>query len=182
MPDYLISSGLPSYPANLPDKEVGMILPLYRAIHNLDNRLSVTSGNVQYSSAEMGQLAPFTGLIDANNKKIFAQATEVLTFGTVVNIYDVAGVVSARKADCALLYQAHGIVNSVSGAAIGAYCEILFIQGRTPAITGATLGTQYWLSTAGQVQAVKPIAPNIIQPVGYGLGTSGFYLNIESVR
>ena len=182
MPDYLISSGLPSHPAGLADRDVALVLPLYRAVNNLSNKVSAATGNVQLSTAELSQVAPFGGLIDAQNMRAVAQASEALVYGQLVNLYDVAGVVTARKADCALLRPAHGIVASLNGAAVGAYCEILFMRGRTAAVTGSTLGTQYWLSTAGQIQATKPVAPNLIQPVAIGLGNPGIYLNIESVR
>lgn len=182
MPEYLIQSGLSSYPAGLNDKDAALVLPLYRAVNNLSNKISAATGNVQLSSSELSQIAPFSGILDSRNMRVIAQASEALVYGQIVNLYDVAGVVTARKADCALLYEAHGLVASVTGAAVGEYCEILFMQGRTTAVSGSALGTQYWLSTAGQVQAVKPVAPNLIQPVAIGLGSAGVYLNIESVR
>lgn len=182
MPNYLISSGLPSHPAGLADRDVALVLPLYRAVNNLSNKVSAATGNVQLDPGELSQVAPFGGLLDAQVLRVVVKASEALVYGQLVNLYDVAGVVTARKADCALLRPAHGVVASGNGAAVGAYFEILFMRGRTAAVTGSTLGTQYWLSTAGQIQAAKPVAPNLIQPVAIGLGTSGIYLNIESVR
>ncbi len=39
MPEYFISSGLPSYPSGLSDKEAALVMPLYRAIGTLAQQL-----------------------------------------------------------------------------------------------------------------------------------------------
>ena len=178
MPEYLVTSGLPSYPAGLADKEASLVLPLYRAVNNLSQSMSALSGNVQYSVEEMQKASPVTKLVSDKRNSIFAKAHETMNFGTVVSIFSSAGVLTARKADHAVPRGAHGIVNNVNGVTVGNYCEILFMSGHTLGITGSVIGQPYWLSTGGQVQASKPTS-GIIQPVGWGLGTDGFYLNIE---
>ena len=55
----------------------------------------------------------------------------------------------------------------------------MFMQGRSQGVTGSTVGSAYYLNTAGTVTATKPTT-GMIQPVGWGLGTHGFYLNIEA--
>ena len=179
MPEYLLSSGLPSYPAGLNDKDAVLVLPVYRAINNLANKVSAVTGQQQFAPSELSLLRPFDVLSNARNNLVFAVATEALSFGMAVNIYDNAGVVSARKADRSLTRPAHGLVNSINGAAIGATCEIMFMQGRSQGVTGSVVGSAYYLNTAGTVTATKPTT-GMIQPVGWGLGTHGFYLNIEA--
>lgn len=178
MPDYLITSGLPSYPSGLSDKDTALVLPLYRAVNNLANKVSAVTGHQQLAASELTFVNPFDVLLNVRTNVVFAEATEVLSLGMAVNIYDNAGVVSVRKADRTLTRPAHGLVNSLNGAAIGDICEILFMQGRSQGVTGSTLGTPYYLATAGTVTATKPTT-GMVQAVGWGLGTSGFYLNVE---
>lgn len=179
MPEYLITSGLPSYPAGLTDKDAALVLPLYRSVNNLANKVSAITGQQQYAAAELPMLRPFDVLSNVRNNLVFAVATEALSFGMAVNIYDNAGTVSVRKADHSLSRPAHGLVNSINGATVGTTCEILFMQGRSQGVTGSVVGSPYYLNTAGTVTAVKP-SSGLIQPVGWGLGTHGFYLNVEA--
>ena len=179
MPEYLITSGLPSYPAALTDKEVSMVLPLYRAVNNLANKVSAITGHQQFTASDLASINPFDVLLNVRTNKVFAVATEALSYGMVVNIYDNAGTVSCRKADRATSKAAHGVVNNTAGATIGQVCEILFMEGRTQGISGSTLGTPYYLGNAGTVTSPKPTT-GFIQAVGWGLGSDGFYLNIEA--
>jgi hypothetical protein len=177
MPEYLVTSGLPTHPAGLTDKEASLVLPLYRAVNNVAQSVSVLSSNTQYSASEMAQASQVTKLVAAKRNKIFVRAFENMNYGTLVSIYDNAGVITARKADHAVPYGAHGVIDTPVGVVAGEYCEILFMAGHSFGITGTVVGQPYWLSTAGQVQATKP-GTGIVQPIGWGLGSSGFYLNI----
>lgn len=184
MPEYFISSGLPTYPSGLSDKEAALVLPLYRAIGTLAQQLSVLTGNVQYSSGEQSQIDQLTKLIAQRTQKISVQAGEALGYGALVTLSISGGKIVAFKADATDLNKpAHAVIDVVGGLTTGQFGEAIFLQGKTSGITGTTFGAPYWLSTAGQVQATKPEGPGVLtQYVGLGLGTAGFYADLEEPK
>jgi hypothetical protein len=184
MPEYFISSGLPSYPSGLSDKEAALVLPLYRAIGTLAQQISTLTGNVQYSGTEQGQIDQLTKLLAQRTQKIFVQAGETLGYGNLVTLSLASGKIVANKADATNLNKpAHAVIDTPGGIATNQFGEAIFLQGRTSGITGTTFGAPYWLSTAGQVQAVKPEGPGVLtQYVGLGLGTAGFYADLEEPK
>lgn len=184
MPEFSISSGLPSYPSGLSDKDAALVLPLYRAVANIAQQLSLLTGNVQYSSAEQGQVDQLTKLLAQRTQKIFVKAGENLNYGNLVTLTLASGKIVANKADATdVTKPAHAVIDAVGGIFSGDFGEAIFLQGRTSGISGTTFGAPYWLSTAGQVQAVKPEGPGILtQYVGLGLGTAGFYADLEEPK
>lgn len=182
MPQFLISAGLPLYPAGLTDKEASVIVPIYNAINALSQQVALTTGNVQYSPAEQAVLDQFTKLISAKEQRIFVKAGEALAYGNVVTLSLSGGKVVAFKADATNLAKpGHAIIDASAGIALDAFGEALLLTGKTRGITGTSFMAPYYLSTAGQVQAAKPHGPGVItQFIGYGLGSAGFYAAIES--
>lgn len=181
MPEFFVSTGLPSYPSGLSDKEAALVLPLYKAIATLTQQLSYVTGNVQYSNSEQGSINPFTKLISEREQKIFVKAGEALAFGNVITLTTSGGVIVAYKATSSdVTKPGHAIVDDPAGIALNEFGEAILLTGRTTGITGTTFGTVYYLGTAGQVQSARPQGPNILtQIIGYGLGTAGFYAAIE---
>ena len=182
MPQFLISAGLPLYPAGLTDKEASIVVPIYNAINALSQQVALNTGNVQYSPAEQAVLDQFTKLISAKEQRIFVKAGEALAYGNVVTLSLSGGKVVAFKADATdLAKPGHAIIDASAGIALNAFGEALLLTGKTRGITGTSFMTPYYLSTAGQVQAAKPHGPGVItQFIGYGLGSEGFYAAIES--
>lgn len=183
MPEYNIATGLPSYPAGLPDKEAGLVLPLYRAVNALAQQLSTLTGSAQYDSSEQSALDQFTKLLSAKTQKLFVQAGETLAYGSVVTLSISGGKIVAHKADATVLTKpAHAVIDVPTGIASGNFGEAIFMEGRTQGITGTAFGTAYYLSTAGIVQSTPPVATGVInQIVGYGLGSAGFYFCPETI-
>jgi len=181
MPQFNISSGLPSYPPGLPDSEAGLVLPLYRAVNSLAQQLSLQSGNAQYSSQEQAGLDQFTKLTAQRTQKMFVKAAEALGFGKLVTLTLDAGKIVASLADATDgTKPAHAVVDAVGGIAAGDFGEAIFLAGKTSGISGTGFMALYYLSTAGQVQSTAPTAPGTLrQIVGYGLGSAGFYLQIQ---
>jgi hypothetical protein len=180
MPQFNISSGLPSYPSGLPDSEAGLVLPIYQAVNSLARQLSQQTGNVQYSGQEQGGLDQFTMLTAQRNQKMFVKATETLGFGKLVTLTLDAGKIVASLADATDgTKPAHAVVDTVGGIATGSFGEAILLTGKTSGISGTGFMTIYYLSTAGQVQSAAPTASGaLVQVVGYGLGSAGFYLQI----
>lgn len=183
MPEFNISSGLPSYPSGLSDKDAGLVLPLYRAINSLAQQIAATTGNVQYSAEEQASIDQFTKTTSQRLNKIFVQAGEALTYGSVLTLSIASGKIVAHKADATVLSRpAHAVLDVPTGLATGAYGEAIFMQGKSNGITGTVFGSAYYLSTTGQVQLSAPVATGVLnQIVGIGLGSAGFWFAPEPI-
>lgn len=183
MPEFNISSGLPSYPAGLSDKDAALVLPLYRAINSLAQQIAVQSGAVQYDAAEQASIDQFTKFTSQRTRKLFVKAGEALSFGNLVSLSIVSGKIVAFKADATNLSRpAHAIVDVPTGIALNAFGEVIFMQGKSSGVSGTSFGTAYYLSTAGQVQSTPPVATGVLnQRVGLGLGSAGFYFDAEII-
>jgi len=183
MPKYNISAGLPSYPPGLQDKEAALVVPLYRATNSLAQFLSSATGNVEYAPGEQAQVNQLVKLLDGKTSKIFVQAGEALAYGSLLALSVSSGKIVAHKADATNLTRpALAVCDQLGGIPNGGYGEAIFMQGRTAGISGTTFGAAYYLSADGQVQITPPVATGVLaQIVGVGLGSEGFYLNIEPV-
>ena len=84
------------------------------------------------------------------------QASEALSAGNVVNVFDDAGTTKVRKADAAAGHQADGYV--LDAVAMGQSATVFF-EGRISGLVGLSIGARYYLSAAtpGGVTAV-PVA------------------------
>lgn len=180
MPSYTIGSGLPTLPAGLTDKDANLVTPLYRAIGSLAQQLSLLTGNVEYSQAELGQGNQFAGLTEQRAQIIYVKALETITFGALVTLTIDAGKLAVRLATkIDLAKPAHGICNTTTGIAIGSYGAVILLRGLSTGVSGSTIGAVYYLSTAGTMQITKPtLGTEIAQIVAVGLGSAGIYLNI----
>ena len=181
MPRFDLQSGLPSYPAGLNDRDAALVNPVYRAVAALTQQVSAATGIVTYSPLEMAQADQFTKLISQRMTKIFARASENISFGQLVNLHLVGGVVEARLANATdTTKPAHAACDVPTGLTAGSWGEFIFMTGRSAGIGGTVFGARYFLSTtAGSAQIGVPGTPgNLVQIVGVGLGSAGFWLNI----
>lgn len=90
-----------------------------------------------------------------------ATATEALTAGVFVNEYANAGVMSVRLADNSNSRPATGFVKT--GFASSAVATIWPLDSTNDQLTGLTLGTDYYLGTAGGVLATPLDATDAAQ-------------------
>jgi hypothetical protein len=183
MPKFNISSGLPSYPPGLTDKDAALVLPLYRAANSLAQFISANSGEIEYSPSEQAQANQLTKLLDGRTSKIFVRAAEALDYGSLLALSISSGKIVAHKANATNLSRpALAVCDQLGGIALNGFGEAIFMQGRTAGISGTTFGAAYYLSTNGQIQLTPPVATGVLaQIVGVGLGSEGFYLNVEPV-
>ena len=78
-----------------------------------------------------------------------AVASEALSAGNFVELYDNAGVLNVRKADNSNNRAAHGYVKAaVSSSATATVYRLNTVNGN---LSGLTAGDDYWLGTAGGV-------------------------------
>ena len=105
--------------------------------------------------------------------------SENLAAGDLVNIYDVTGTATARKADATTSgKEAHGFVLS---AVTSPAAATVYFEGTNTAVTGLTPGGLFLSTTAGLAATTAPSAAgNVVQHVG--IATSATSMNFESSR
>lgn len=110
--------------------------------------------------------------------------SENLAAGDFVNIYLNAGVITARKADATNNTKpAHGFV--LSAVTSPANATVYFESNTNTAVTGLTIGSDYYLgTTAGTITTTPPAAAgNIIQFIGRAqLTTAINFINSDTIE
>lgn len=180
--NYKIVLGLPALPSDTTPPELyDDFLLVYRAIQNLLRGVSRYVGvDAPAADTWSGQLFSDT-LLQGNLTRLYVPASVAIARGQVVNLFDNAGVLSARLADAAgAATMAHGVANSAA-AAPGDLIELNWLRGFIDSIGGMTTGKLYWLSTVpGGVQDIAPSsAGQIQQPIGLALAPAQMALDIS---
>ena len=107
-----------------------------------------------------------------------AVAFETIAAGKLVNLYDNAGTVTARLADCSNGRQADGFATaSVSAAATGSF----YVEGIDAQLTGLTAGVTQFLGVAGAVTTTPPsTSGHISQVVGRSVSATEMKFNPQA--
>jgi len=98
--------------------------------------------------------------------------SENLAAGNLVNIYDVATVKTARKADASNGRRAHGFVLAAS---VSPAAALVYLGGKITGLSGLTNGAAEYLSdsAAGTTTETAPTtAAHIVQEVGYAVSAT----------
>lgn len=111
-----------------------------------------------------------------------AVASEALTAGNFVNLYNNAGALTVRKADATTNGKpAHGFV--LANVLLAGTATIYGLSNANTQLAGLTIGGEYYLSTTpGGViinASFTPVTGNIVQPLG--LATSATELTFDNV-
>lgn len=103
--------------------------------------------------------------------------SEALAAGNLVNIYNVAGTATVRKADATTAgKEAHGYVLA---AVLNAGLASVYFEGNNNQVSGLTPGKQFLDTTAGGTTTTAPSATgNVVQTVGFA--TSATSINFQS--
>lgn len=97
-------------------------------------------------------------------------ASETLTAGNLVNIWDDAGTRKARKADASNGRRAVGFVLSTFNSGTTA---TVYLDDSLTGLAGLTIGVPYYLGTNGGVTAIAPsTAGYISQDIGIAVDTT----------
>jgi len=181
MSNVLIKTGLPNSPLGLSDEDAQKLFPLYNAINSLTRQVGEVSGFVEYSQAELAGLLQFPPNMARSPSIIYAQASEPLVYGQAVHLHLSGGRIAAEPADATdNTKSAHGVVDQPQGLGTGEYGRVIIGCGFTAGIADTVVGQQYWLSVDGLVAGAAPTSPGaIIQSVGFGLGSLGFFVCID---
>ena len=111
-----------------------------------------------------GKLDPTLMPTGVGAQTIAMICSETLTAGNLINIYDNAGVTTARKADCSNSRRAHGFV--LSGFNSGTTATV-YLDDSLTGLSSLTVGVPYYLSTTGGISSTAPsTAGYISQEIG----------------
>jgi hypothetical protein len=104
-------------------------------------------------------------------------ASEALSAGNFVNVWNNAGIASVRKSDGTTSgKEAHGFV--LSAVANGANATVYF-EGTNTQVTGQTPGKVFLSTTAGAATSTAPSASgNAVQVIGFAVSTTA--INFDS--
>lgn len=98
-------------------------------------------------------------------------ASEAIAAGSMINLWNNAGVINVRNADSATNKKAHGFVNGAIASSASGQVEVG--NGDNTGVTGLTIGDEYFLSSAGTVTATVPTASgSTLQKVGVAQATN----------
>lgn len=98
-------------------------------------------------------------------------SSEAIAAGALVNIWSSTGVKVRNADNTSSAKQAHGFAPSAITS--GASGTIILFEGTITGLTGLTIGTQYFLGTAGAVTTTAPTASaSIVQQVGFADATT----------
>lgn len=108
-----------------------------------------------------------------------AIASEALSAGDYVNIYDDVGTSKCRLADASNDRPAHGFVKAAVAPAASA---TIYFEGSNSSLTGLTAGVLYYLGTAGNATATAPVLPGSVihQLLGVGIDATSINTDIQS--
>ena len=157
---------------------------------NNNGVLDLTIVNAKTSSAGAGDSGKLPALdgsgrldssflpvgIGADTQQIVA--SENLSAGDFVNIWNDAGTAKVRKADATTAgKEAHGFVLSAFSSAANA---TVYFEGSNTAVSGRTPGVQFLSTTAGSTSTTAPSASgNVVQRLGFA--TSATVINFQSM-
>jgi hypothetical protein len=143
----------------------------------INNSAGVADANKIISTGNDGKLDPSLMPAGIGAATEVMVASETLVAGDFVNIWLDTGVRKARKADNSNTGRnADGFVLNAVAANANA---TVTLQGVNTGLSGLTIGTRYFLGTAGGVATTSPTASgSFIQPLGKAVSATG--LNFES--
>lgn len=172
---------IPKVPENTDPKVADLLEPIYAGFNAIYNNFVYSCGVISPPTTEYARLATVpTGTLQPQNlNRLYVAANGALPFGTLVQLIDSAGVVTAKAAKGGLAgdaARAIGYCNTPGGVISGEYAEIIVGSGLL-GVAGVSVGTKYWLSETPGALALTPPASGIIQPVGFGVLPNYVFLN-----
>jgi hypothetical protein len=172
-----LETGLPDLPFGLPDKEFAMLSPLYRALQSLAVATSKASGLTTYSPAYYEKLKLRDTATVARMNYIPVRAGESILFGEPVNLYQVSGELLARRAMAADNTKiCVALCGEEGGITSGAFGKC-YLGGCYLPIPTSDFGPMYLAPTGGYAINRPTTAGQIVQAVGFALGSHGLFFS-----
>lgn len=179
----IINLGLPSVtPDSFSDPQVKAAVELFlNGMNNLLREIERFTGMTQKDISLWSTVVPTDTLLAHNLRRLYVTAFENLILGDVINLFNDAGTLKARKANAAagLVKPADGFCSTTAGILAGSRGEVILYSGIT-IITGVSRGDRLFLSTSpGQATLVAPVgAGQLEQFLGIGVDTNIVFMNI----
>lgn len=158
----------------------------YLSVGSAGEQQEVTSVQASAGAGDASKIVALNaaGLIDqtmlAEAQTISILPSEALSAGAFINIYNNAGVTSARNADnTAVAKKAHGFVTA--GYASGVAATVFLSDGPNTAVTALTVGVEYFLGTAGGIvvgASIPTSTGSIVQRLGVSKSATELEVNI----
>lgn len=106
------------------------------------------------------------------------EASENLSAGDYINIWNDSGTPKARLADNSNNRPAHGFVLSAFTSGQNA---LIYFEGGNSGLSGLTPGARYYLDTAGNATSTPPVSPaaQISQFLGIAINTTTINTDID---
>jgi hypothetical protein len=113
-----------------------------------------------------------------NAEALAVPVSEALSAGDFVNLYDVSGTLTARKADASNGRAAHGFVL----AAAPSGTATVYQEGLNNAVSGLTDGATAYLGTAGAAVTTAPsyVSGRIYQELGYTTSATAVFFQFSN--
>lgn len=149
-------------------KYLALVAGKLKEVFSIQSSAGATDAGKVIAADSTGRIDSTFMPVGMGAETITATATEALTAGNFVNVYNNAGVISVRKADATTNSKpANGFV--IAGFANAAVATVYMISQTNTAVTGLTVGAEYFLSTTpGAVASAPPSAAgNIVQFLGF---------------
>lgn len=141
-----ISLGLPSLPETDNVELFQSLVPIYNAIKGTMSAVDAYTGNQLVTSDEYATTDPFGHLLAQKGSILFVKASEAITLGHVVNLWDSSGL-KVRKATSTNLPDAIALSGAVTGDTIP-----VCLFGLCGVFAGLTIGALYYpTATAGVI-------------------------------
>lgn len=190
MPQFPINSlanlGLPSTVTEqfLDPQVKGSVELFISSLSNLLQFIEQYSGITRKDITLWDYLVASDTLLAHQLRRFYVVAGENLTFGQLVEVYNVAGVAKVRRAQATAgtVRPARGFVNISTGITSGSRGEVILSEGILT-VSGVTPGQALYLSAAtpGAFTATAPTGVGQLEQfVGFGVATDRAYVNIAN--
>jgi len=165
---YSISLGL----AAVPDVDDPVIfqamMPVYNAIKNTMSALDTYTGNALVTADEYQTIDPYSHLLVQKGTIFFCKASEAISAGHAVNIWDSSGA-RVRKATSTNLPDAIALAGAVAAGEVIPVC----LFGLVTALSGLTVGANYYPTATPGVISTTVLGNKI----GKALSSSTLWFN-----
>ncbi|MBW4540679.1 MAG: hypothetical protein KME43_16245 [Myxacorys chilensis ATA2-1-KO14] len=157
---------------------LGLVNNVRTFITAISQSAGVADANKIVSTDSTGKLHVSLMPTGVQVEAISVPTSEVLSAGDFVNLYDVSGTLTARKADASNGRAARGFVL----AAVTSGMATVYQEGLNTAVSGLSNGVNVYLGAAGAATATAPsyVSGQIYQELGYTTSTAAIFFQYSS--
>jgi len=142
------------------------------SIRALQSALDAYTGQTPINPVDYSSTAQSSSLLLQSQAKVYVPASVAISPGQMVNLFDSAGVLTARLADAATPNYVRGFASISAAVGIGDYLEVTLL-GADFYVTGLTIGAVYYLQDTPGALGTTPGTNT--QAVGYALDTTNLW-------